>query len=74
MARAKGVKAPQRWSAFLQFVSINKTIPRSVLSRITIRELDQFDNYRVKKAKLSVPIPPFFETLFPDTAAPIKHV
>ena len=63
--RPKSSKPPLGWNEFLYFLSINKSIPRSILSNYTKVEIDDLENSRIKKQKLSVPIPPFFETLFP---------
>ena len=63
--RAKTTKAPIGWSEFLHFLSINKTIPRSILSKYTLDEIEQLNKSIIKKVKLTVPLPPFFETLFP---------
>jgi hypothetical protein len=57
---------PKGWNEFLTFLSINKVIPRSILSAQTLKEIAQLDNSKIKKSKLTVLRSPFFETLFPN--------
>ena len=68
--RAKKAKTPTGWSEFVHSLSINKTIPRTILSQHTLDEIEEIEQGRLpgKRAKLVVVKAPFFETLFPKDA------
>ena len=60
----KTSRPPIGWNEFLYFLSINKSIPRSILNKFTQVEVEDLEKTRIKKQKLSVPTPPFFASLF----------
>ena len=59
--KGKKAKSPFGWKICLHFLCINKYIPRSVLSKLTLVEIDKLSLNKIKKSKLEVP---FFESLF----------
>ena len=65
LTRAKNASPPHGWSEFLHFLSINKAIPKSILSKLTIVELENYNASKIKSQKLSIEPPSTFETLFP---------
>jgi hypothetical protein len=62
--RGRNRKAPIGWSEFLHFLTINKAIPRSILSKHTLEEIEQAEEQKPKRAKLAIVTSPFFKTLF----------
>jgi hypothetical protein len=47
-------------------LTINRAIPRSILSKYTLEEIERAEEGgKPKRAKLAVVISPFFESLFP---------
>ena len=58
---------PTGFSEFVHFLAINKAIPRTILSKYTLDEIEEDEQGREsgKRAKLVLVKEPFFETLFP---------
>jgi hypothetical protein len=65
LTRTKNASPPHGWSEFLHFLSINKAIPKSIFSKFTIMELDNYNASKIKSEKLNIEPPSVFETLFP---------
>ena len=45
--RSKGSKPPIGWNEFLYFLSINKSIPRSILSRFTQVKVEDLEKTKI---------------------------
>ena len=65
LTRARNATPPVGWNEFLNFLTINKAIPKSILSKFTINEIEQYNAGRIVSSKLSIEPPSIFETLFP---------
>ena len=65
--RAKSARKPTGWCEFLHFLSINKAIPRSILSKYTLEEIEAIEQNRGtgKRAQIPVVTSSFFESLYP---------
>ena len=48
--RAKTARPPIGWSEFVHFLSINEAIPRSILSKYTLEEIENIEQDRNSKA------------------------
>ena len=48
----KTARAPKGWEEFVQFLSINKAVPQTILSPHTLDDIEDFESGRIKRVKV----------------------